>query len=204
MTVPQKNGPSPDTRKSSRSPFPILRGQRRFEHWYRDNQVYFITARCRDGFPAFETEQAKSIFWDRFERYATEFTYTPWITCLLDNHYHTLGYLKNGNSLGEMMRRIHGSVAKLVNDVLPVRLRPFWRGDDGHDYFDGCLRDETQLRRTYRYIWSQPRRHGLAHDCATYPHTRVTIDVEHGVGRALELGALLTGVPYRRYHARGD
>lgn len=38
------------------------RGQNRFEHWYVDNQVYFITAKCRDGFPAFTQEHAKLIF----------------------------------------------------------------------------------------------------------------------------------------------
>ena len=37
-------------------------GQHRFAHWSRDNTVYFITARCRDRFPAFQTERAKAIF----------------------------------------------------------------------------------------------------------------------------------------------
>ncbi|MGA2059540.1 MAG: hypothetical protein ABSG67_03590 [Thermoguttaceae bacterium] len=46
------------TRKSSHSNGPYYKGQRRFEHWYRDNQVYFITARCWDKFPAFASEDA--------------------------------------------------------------------------------------------------------------------------------------------------
>jgi hypothetical protein len=45
----------------------------------------------------------------------------------MNNHYHTLGYLKKGEQLGPMMREFHGSVAKLVNDVLPERHLPFWR-----------------------------------------------------------------------------
>ena len=31
----------------------------------------------------------------------------------LDNHYHTVGYLKVGENRGEMMRRIHGSVGQV-------------------------------------------------------------------------------------------
>jgi hypothetical protein len=53
-------------RKSSYSSREMFDGKHRFEHWYRDNTVYFITARCRDRFPAFASEAAKAIFWDRF------------------------------------------------------------------------------------------------------------------------------------------
>lgn len=185
-------------RKSSRSPHKVLNGVHRFEHWYCDNQVYLITARCRNGVSTFRSEQAKRVFWDRFEHYVQQYEFVPWIMCLLDNHYHTLGYLSRGENLGKMMQRLHGSVSKLVNDLLASRLTPFWRGDDGHDYFDGCLRDETQCRRAYRYIWNQPRRHGI---CApeNYPHTRVRLELERGVRRAMELGAFLEGVPYKRY-----
>src|SRR5690606_10309207 len=126
-------------------------GKHRFEHWYVDNQVYFITSRCREGYLAFLSNYAKAIFWDRFEHYTAQHGFVPWVTTLIGNHYHTLGYLRNGRELGQMMRKIHGSVAKLVNDVLPERRRPFWRESSGKDYFDGCIRDELQCRRAYRY-----------------------------------------------------
>ena len=137
----------------------VYRGQHRREHWYIDNQVYFITARCRDRFPAFAREQAKAVFWDRFEHYTAAYGFTPWVTSLLDNHYHTLGYLREGKHLGPMMQRIHGSVAKLVNDTLEAngqpRLKPFWRQSHRHDYFDGAIRDEKQARLAYRYTLKQ-------------------------------------------------
>ncbi len=104
--------------KASRSAREHFRGQHRFEHWYVDNQVYFITARCRGRFPAFACDEAKAIFWDRFEYYADQNGFVPWVTSLMDNHYHTLGYLREGMKLQRMMQRLHGSVAKLVNDVL--------------------------------------------------------------------------------------
>lgn len=138
--------------------------QHRFEHWYVDNQVYFITARVRGRFPAFESDDAKRMFWTQFEKYVAQSSYTPWVTSLLDNHYHTLGYLKLGADLSAVMRGIHGSVAKLVNDLLPERIRPFWV-DTGHqNYFDGCIRDELQARRAYRYTLFQCRRHRVCDD----------------------------------------
>jgi hypothetical protein len=83
-----------------------------FRHWYRDNTVYFITARVRDGQHAFQSEQANAVFWDRFDHYTNEFGFTPWVTSLMDNHYHTEGYLKIGTNLGPMIQRIHGSVER--------------------------------------------------------------------------------------------
>ena len=175
------------------------KNRHRFEHWYVDNQVYFITAKCRDGYRAFASEEAKTEFWNRFDHYTQEAGFVWWIVSLMDNHYHALGYLRNGKSLGKMMQRIHGSVAKLVNDLLPERRVPFWRSAGNRDYFDGCLRDETQCRRAYRYTLRQSVRHGIASDYRLYPHTRVNIELERGIKRALELGAFLEGVPYKRY-----
>lgn len=177
----------------------VLDGVHRFEHWYRDNTVYFITAKCRDGFHAFASDEAKTIFWDRFDHYTAQFGFVPWVSTLLSNHYHTLGYLKVGTNLGTMMQRLHGSVAKLVNDVLPERRVPFWRNGRNNDYFDGCIRDELQCRRAYRYTLTQSTRHRLCRDYQDYPHTRVRIDLDRGIARALELHSFLLDVPYPRY-----
>jgi hypothetical protein len=189
-------------RRSNPSTNETFDGHHRIEHWYRDNQVYFITARCRDRFHAFAQEQAKAIFWDRFEHYTRMHHFVPWVTSLLDNHYHTLGYLKYGADLGPMMRKLHGSVAKLVNDLLPERRTPFW-GDSHHDdYFDGCLRDPLQGRRSFRYTFTQCIRHAVATDPLAYPHTRVNVEMERAIKRAVELNAFMLGVPYYRYDKR--
>jgi hypothetical protein len=92
-----------------------------------------------------------------------------------------------------MMQRIHGSVAKLVNDLLPERRSPFWGDPGSQDYFDGCIRDEKQCRLAYRYTLTQSVRHGLCSDWRKYPHTHVNVDLEIGLKRALELKAFLEG-----------
>jgi hypothetical protein len=61
----------------SRSNNATYRDRHRYEHWLVDNQVYFLTARCRDRLPAFESEAAKTVFWDRFDHYTSEFGFVP-------------------------------------------------------------------------------------------------------------------------------
>lgn len=188
--------------KSSRARHPDTGDAHRHEHWYIDNQVYFITARCRDRFPAFASEAAKAVSWDRFQHWTSRYGFVPWVTSLLDNHYHSLEYLKIGSNLGPMMQKLHGSVSKLVNDLLPERRKHFFRDAHGREYFDGCLRDEKQGRRTFRYVYTQCRRHGICRDPEAYAHTHVNVELERAISRSLEIGAFLEGVPYKRYMKR--
>ncbi|MEX2387684.1 MAG: hypothetical protein WD534_07390 [Phycisphaeraceae bacterium] len=193
----------PHFRKSASTRTHRFKGHHRFEHWYRDNTVYFITARCRERRPAFVVDDAKAIFWDRFDHYTRTHGFTPFVTTLIDNHYHTLGYLRQGENLGPMMRKLHGSVAKLANDVLEQlnhpRLTPFWREAGHQNYFDGCIRDEKQCRLAYTYTCIQSVRHGICKDWRTYPHTRLNVAIDAAVARAHELDAFLENVPYARY-----
>jgi hypothetical protein len=189
----------PRFRKGSHKSEEYFGSHHRFEHWYRDNTIYFLTARCRNRTRAFESERAKEIFWNRFDHYTRQFGYTPFVTSLLDNHYHSLGHLECGANLGPMMQKIHGSVAKLVNDLLAARLAPFWT-DKGHqNYFDGCVRDEKQCRLAFRYTFTQSRRHGACADPSRYAHTHVMIDIDRAVCRALQRNSFLSAVPYKRY-----
>ncbi|HEY0009919.1 MAG TPA: hypothetical protein VGB55_14425 [Tepidisphaeraceae bacterium] len=190
-------------RKGSHQAHETYKGQHRFEHWYVDNQVYFITVRVRDQIPALQTDAAKTIFWNQFDHYVGKTSYVPWVTSLLDNHYHTLGYLRIGLDLPLLMRGLHGSVAKRVNDLLETRIVPFWVGAGHQNYFDGCIRNEQQARRAFRYTLTQCRRHGICPQWEHYPHTRVNVDVERAVRRSHELKAFMESVPYKRYQSQG-
>lgn len=194
------------TDRRSYTPHLTWEGKNAFHHGYRDNQIYFITARCRGRFLAFESEAAKDVFWNRFDHYTGEYDFTPVVTTLLNNHHHTLGDLKIGNNLGPMMQRNHGSVAKLVNDLLErerqSRLVPFRHDKRHHDYFDGCLRDETQFRLTFRYVRGQSVRHRVSRDWKDDLHTRVRVACERALSCVTELKVLLWGVKYRRHEER--
>lgn len=177
-------------------------GKHRFEHWYRDNSIYFITSKTRDAHRAFASEDAKSVFWDRLNFWSEGHGLELWCVSLLDNHYHILAYLKSGENLGPLMHRLHGSVAKLVNDLLPARHLPFWRTAGNKDYFDGCLRDENQLRRTFRYVQNQAVRARIVKRWEDYAHTRAYITFDQAIERARQLNPYLPEVPYARYTKR--
>lgn len=186
-------------RSSSATDLERYGGIHRFEHWYRDNTVYFITSKVRNGFAAFATRQARSIFWDRFEHWTNEYGLVPWAASLLWNHYHVVGYLSDGSNLGPMMQRMHGSVAKLVNDTLEVRHLPFWRERGNRDDFDGCLRDVLQAHRASWYTLEQAMRARLVKDWRDWKDTKLYVDLDERIRWAADRGAFLEEIPYARY-----
>jgi len=186
-------------RKSSYTKREFFKGKHRFEHWYRDNTLYFITSRTRDRSLAFASSEAKQIFWDRFDHYAKQYDFRPIIGTLLNNHYHTVGYVEQGENVWRFIQRFHGSTAKLVNDTLAKRLVPFWRREGNQDYFDGCLRDETQFCRAYGYTLLQAVRARIVRDWRDYPHARVGGSrsrgrARSGIARHLSRGSSLPTV----------
>jgi hypothetical protein len=174
------------------------KGRHRREHWYRDNTIYFITAKCISGEPLFRHDDAKLIFRDRFAHYTLQAGFVPWVWTLLDNHYHLLGYLGTGELLREMMRKLHGSVAKLVNDTLGVRRVPFWEDD----YFDGCLRNDLQLKRTWYYVRDQAVKAGLVRHHGEYAWTHVAWQLDMCQKFAKAWDCYLPSVPYARYERK--
>lgn len=117
----------------------------------------------------------------------------------MNNHYHTEGYIKDASMLGEMMRKLHGSVAKLVMKGTGVHWVPFWRERGKRNYFDGCLRDVLQGVRTYRYVLMQAVRAGIVQDYREYSDTRINIEMDRAIARAVQLKAFMERVPYARY-----
>ena len=88
-----------------------------------------------------------------------------------------------------MMQKLHESVAKLTNDLLPARHLAFWRGAGNRDYFDGCIRDVLQARRAYRYTLLQAVRARIVTDYRMYPHTIMNVEMDRAIKRVAELNA---------------
>jgi hypothetical protein len=139
------------------------------------------------------------VFWYNLAKYTKEFGVALWVTTLVSNHYHMIFYLRFGENLGPFMQRLHGATAKQCNDLLPERITPFWCFKGRQTYFDGCLRDAVQVRRTYRYVLTQSTRAGFVSDWRDYPNTRVTSESEAGLSRARERNTFLLHAAYPRY-----
>ena len=132
-----------------------LPGPDPFQHWYRDNQVYFITARCRDGFPTFASDAAKAVFWDRFVHYTAMHQFQPRVATLMNNHYHLVLQTPEPN-LSRGMQWLNGTYAAWFN-------RRYNRsGHLFHGRFKAFLIEkETYFAEVLRYVALNPVRAGI-------------------------------------------
>jgi hypothetical protein len=72
----------------------------------------------------------------------------------------------------------------------------------GEDYFDGCLRDVLQAYRAFNYTRDQAVKARIVRDYRDYPHTRIYLDRDRAIARAVELKAFFEEVPYARYERK--
>ena len=186
--------------KTSRSPTEIHpTGSHRFEHWIKDNQLYFLTSCTNGKAHVFQTEETQAIFLKCFDNWHERSGLKVCVISLLSNHYHLVGYAKSGQQLIDFIRGLHSSTARYLNQLLDLPLRPFWREAGGQSYFDGCLRDEGQASKAWTYTRDQAVKAGLVRTYHDWPGTRVIVEREPMVRRATQLDAYLRGVPYKRY-----
>ncbi|MEL7238232.1 MAG: transposase [Planctomycetota bacterium] len=174
-------------------------GSHRFEHWIKDNQLYFLTCCTKGHAHVFKSRQAQEVFWQCFNRWHERSGFKVCVVTLMSSHYHLVGYAKVGQQLVDFVQGLHGSTARAVNPLLDQPLRPFWGERKGQSYFDGCLRDEEQASKAWTYTRDQAVKAGLVENWDEWPGTRVFVERDAMLKRATTLGAYLRGVPYKRY-----
>jgi REP element-mobilizing transposase RayT len=91
-----------------------------------------------------------------------EFELMCWVA--MPDHIHMLIRLKNGESLGRVVRLIKGRSSKLINEYLG-RSGSFWQPG----YFDRAIREEEDVATVARYIVANPVRAGIARSVREYP-----------------------------------
>ena len=90
---------------------------------------------------------------------------------VMPDHLHWLMILQAGASLSEVMRRVKGGSAYLINSCrrqheVSVEVKPLWQ----EGFHDHALRREEDMRRTARYLIANPLRAGLVSKIGDYPH----------------------------------
>jgi len=87
---------------------------------------------------------------------------------ILSNHYHILTKLRDAFLLPEIIKKIHGKSAVLLNKFSKQLGRKIW-----YAYWDECIRDEKDFYAKLNYIHFNPVKHGYVdapefYKCSSY------------------------------------
>jgi len=81
---------------------------------------------------------------------------------ILENHYHLLCKVSSGRAISGFIGDIHRGFTFEMNRHEGTSGRRLWK-----NYWDWCVRDETDYWRHLNYIHHNPIKHGLVQDIAS-------------------------------------
>jgi len=123
-------------------------------HIYKDDSIYFITARTYQKEKIFNTDQKKKILFKNLRNEFSKIDYKLYAWAILDNHYHIEFKTKFGSNLGKTLNFIHGRTAFEINELENISGRKIFQ-----NYLDYCIRDEKDFYRHFNYIHHNPVKH---------------------------------------------
>jgi putative transposase len=151
--------------------FPQGHNAHRPPHVFHNEMIYFITARCitpQGGVTpvtrndsALRCYQAKKIFQKCLKIFLAKYEISLYAWVILDDHYHLLLKFKNAEDLAKFVNQLHSMTARLFNKLYKTLGRKIW-----YQYFDHCIRNETDFWKHFNYIHQNPIKHGLRKNLA--------------------------------------
>jgi len=124
-------------------------------HIYKDNELYFITARTIKKEKFFNTAEKKGIFHRTLKSVLEKYGYHLYAWIVLGNHYHFLMKAITGENLKFFVKDLHSLSAKEINKSDDQAGRKIW-----FQYWDRCVRDEKDFYFHFNYIHHNPVKHG--------------------------------------------
>ncbi len=124
-------------------------------HWYKDNSIYFITARTIDAESYFIGPSKRKIIYDALKEGIKKFKVDLYAFVILNNHYHLLFKIQKGVELTNFIGFINGKSSKTLNELENKSGRKIW-----YQYWDHCIRNEKDFFLHFNYEHHNPVKHG--------------------------------------------
>ena len=124
-------------------------------HLFKNNSIYFITARTIDKNLHFNTNKKKILFCLCLKAGLQNFDIKIYAWVLLSNHYHLLIKINKKESLSKFINYLNGKSSYELNKSENISGRKIW-----YQYFDRIIRSEKDFWTRFNYIHNNPIKHG--------------------------------------------
>lgn len=132
-------------------------------HLYFDKGIYFVTSSTIKKERFFNNDFKLSLLKERLEISINKYKIKMYAWVLLANHYHLLFYLGKGISLISFIKFINGGSSYDLNKLEKSQGRKIW-----WNYWDRCIRGETDFYKRFNYIHRNPVKHGYVKSNSDY------------------------------------
>ena len=140
-----------------------MKDHHRPPHLYLDNATYFITVSTLDKHHYFDTDEKKQLILNTLTSALEKYSYNLDAWVILNNHYHIEIKTRLGKDLPRFIQNINGRSSFELNRLDNSQGRKLW-----YQYWDRCIRDETDYYRHMNYIHQNAVKHGYVKDMSLY------------------------------------
>ena len=142
-------------------------------HIYADDTFYFVSAETLNHAPFLAAGQHKKYLQTVLLNLAPDYglELSAWV--ILNNHYHILFRLRQGETLGKFIKQFHPKTAAEFNRLDNQPGRKIW-----WNYWDWCIRSQTDYWRHFNYIHYNPVKHGYISQLRDWPYSSLPGYVE--------------------------
>ncbi len=133
-------------------------------HLYLDNTWYIVTSATYQKLPLLRPEGCKNLVAHQIRALVIEFDLRLIAWVILDNHYHLLVKSSFGTAIPRFFARLHGRTSFDLNKCADTPGRRVW-----HNYWDTCIRSQTDFWTRFNYIHHNPIKHGYISQLEDWP-----------------------------------
>lgn len=133
-------------------------------HLFLPNTLYMLTASIYQHEPLMLTARRKLECLESFLKAAEIYKWQVIAWVVLHDHYHAIVQSpENAKTLSKFAGSYHSFTARRWNDEEKLPARMVWR-----NYWDTCLRSESDYYTRLRYVFWNPVKHGLSNTPEEY------------------------------------
>ena len=143
-------------------------------HIYPDDTSYFVTGAILYHAHLLALATYKQYLQEQLLKLAPAYGLDLKAWVILNNHYHALFYLENGENLSGFLRRFHAKTATTFNEWDNQPGRQVW-----WNYWDWCIRNEGDFWRHFNYIHYNPIKHGYVQHLRDWPYSSLFTYLAH-------------------------
>jgi putative transposase len=132
-------------------------------HLFLDNTYYMITSGTYKKLPHLRKDDDKKLLLEVIKESCEKFRWRLKDWVILNNHYHLMLKSFKGKDLKNLLGRIHRKSSNLLkrkNKIMSSRI--WW------NYWDTCIRGESDFFKRINYIYYNPVKHGYVADPVDY------------------------------------
>ena len=132
-------------------------------HLFVDGTYYFITAGSYEKRILFYDDDRKQILLKAIQVWLEKYKWTLEAWIIFGNHYHIMTCSKRGEDLPQIIQRIHGRSATLLNKLDYQLGRQVW-----WNYWDTCIRGEKDYFTRLNYLFWNAVKHAMVPEPEAY------------------------------------